>query len=473
MTPTPSLQPHNNTAATADNDTTDLPENADMRSDYAFTCPMCRQMFPGMKLCAENTPENAMKHLLRHLDDHSLYPYKCAHDGCDYTAITEGEVQQHVTGEHRAVWTEDVKHQCTHVENKTRLDALCDELKAQRSGLMLPSENVLDVLHCVDFASLFAAQRSGSAFFDVVHRNRSILPRLRVFEIYLDLAKSYHNLREIVEDTPYVVSISPFYVPYTAEFDYSTLQPLAGTVGTNFVDSAILVNSGGPIQATEFDMRKAVEALPALKHVRELECKGLMHTSYDIDMEAVERLILGPLDNLQCLSLDNVNNRVDWAFLRKEWALRLRSLSLSVESFRVHHEIDASGQAEILEFCTDVFHLEKGKSKKLTITGWVITPEFLQRIITCFELFEVSGQTNWDFLRKDWALRLRSLTVEALDEYEDDMYLYQEIDASGQAEILGYCADFVHLEKGKSKRLTITGWYLWPEFLQRIITVSS
>ena len=59
-----------------------------------------------------------MKHLLRHLDDRSLYPYKCAaHDGCDYTAITEGEVQHHVTSEHQAVWTEDV------VSSRNALDA--------------------------------------------------------------------------------------------------------------------------------------------------------------------------------------------------------------------------------------------------------------------------------------------------------------------------------------------------------------
>ncbi|KAH7700994.1 hypothetical protein AAVH_31881, partial [Aphelenchoides avenae] len=93
-------------------------------SDRAFSCQVCKKVFAG------NTPENAMKHLLRHLDDHSLYPYKCAHDVCDYTAITEDEVKYHVTSEHQVVWTEDVKRQCTHAENKARLDALCEKVNA-------------------------------------------------------------------------------------------------------------------------------------------------------------------------------------------------------------------------------------------------------------------------------------------------------------------------------------------------------
>ncbi|KAH7708024.1 hypothetical protein AAVH_24726 [Aphelenchoides avenae] len=257
--------------------------------------------------------------------------------------------------------------------------------------LLLSSENVLDVLRCLDFASLLALQRSGSAFYADVHCNLAILPRLRIFHIYLDLATGDHELQELIDRAYNRVLSSPSVVPHTNEFDYSMLRPFSDTVGTNFIQSAIISSSLGPMRLMEYNMGKAVEALPALKHIRELmfRCRCMWHITYDVDVDMVERLILSPLNNLQCL-----------------------------------------------------------------------------------ELFEVSGRTDWAFLRKDWALRLRSVTVEALDEYEEDMYLYQEIDASGQAEILGYCTDFVHLEKGKSKRLTITGWY-WPEFLQRIITTVS
>ncbi|KAH7703737.1 hypothetical protein AAVH_29090 [Aphelenchoides avenae] len=173
-----------------------------------------------------------------------------------------------------------------------------------RCTLLLPSENVLDVMQCVDFATLLAVQRSGSAFYDVVHRNRSILPRLRVFDFYLDLALGDHSLREIVDDTRDVVLNHPSdpedQVPYTDEYDYSMLHHFADAVGTNFVDCAIIASSLGPMRAMEFDMRKAVEALPALKHVRELmfECRCLMHDTYDVDMETLELLILSPLDNL-------------------------------------------------------------------------------------------------------------------------------------------------------------------------------
>ncbi|KAH7713830.1 hypothetical protein AAVH_18813 [Aphelenchoides avenae] len=250
--------------------------------------------------------------------------------------------------------------------------------------MFLPSENVLDVLHCVDFATLLAAQRSGSAFYDVVRRNRSILPRLRVFDFYLDLARGDLILQEIVEDADSTLSASWSVVPFTDEFDYSTLQPLTNTVGTNFVNSAIIANSRGPMEVMAFDMRKAVEVLPALKHVRELtfECRCLMHTTYTVDIETLVTRILSPLDNLQCLKLAEVFNENDWAFLRNEWALRLRSLFVEADSyFGGYPKINASGEAEILEYCTDFAHLEKGKSKKLTIIGWQITSEFLQRII--------------------------------------------------------------------------------------------
>lgn len=86
----------------------------------------------------------------------------------------------------------------------------------------------------------------------------------------------------------------------------------------------------------------------------------------------------------------------------------------------------------------------------------------------------MNNRTDWAFLRKDWALRLRSLTVEAHGLFYESPRQYgdPEIGASGQREILEYCTDFAHLEKGKSKKLKITGWEISPEFLQRIITVS-
>ncbi|KAH7662566.1 hypothetical protein AAVH_43472, partial [Aphelenchoides avenae] len=95
--------------------------------------------------------------------------------------------------------------------------------------LLLPIENVLDVLPCVDFVTLLALQFSGSAFYDVVHPNLAVLPRLRVFHFYLDLAMSdpTYTLREIVEGTRTIVLSSPFEVPYTDEFDYSMLRPFA------------------------------------------------------------------------------------------------------------------------------------------------------------------------------------------------------------------------------------------------------
>lgn len=87
----------------------------------------------------------------------------------------------------------------------------------------------------------------------------------------------------------------------------------------------------------------------------------------------------------------------------------------------------------------------------------------------------MNNRTDWTFLRKDWALRLRSLSVEALDSFYESPREngLPKIDASGQAEILEYCPDFVHFAKGKSKKLEITGWRISREFLQRIITVGS
>ncbi|KAH7706039.1 hypothetical protein AAVH_26742 [Aphelenchoides avenae] len=253
--------------------------------------------------------------------------------------------------------------------------------------MMLPSENVLDVLHCVDFATLLALQRAGSAFYDVVHRNLTILPRLRVFEFYLDCAMDVLKLHETDEDGWGTVLRLPEdegLVPYSAEVDYSALRTVHDTVGTNFIESACIVSTLGPMQSRDFDMRKAVEALPALKHVPELsfDCQCLMHTTTTVDQELLERLILSPLVNLRCLGLDNMSNRTDWAFLRKDWALRLRSLSVEAYEDPGSPEIDAFGQAEILEYCTDFVHVEKGKSKVLTISGWHISPEFLQRIVT-------------------------------------------------------------------------------------------
>ncbi|KAH7708597.1 hypothetical protein AAVH_24149 [Aphelenchoides avenae] len=168
------------------------------------------------------------------------------------------------------------------------------------------------------------------------------------------------------------------------------LRSFADTVGTHFIESAIIVSTGDPMRTMKFDMRKAVEALPALKHVRELmfACRCMMHTTYDVDMGTLEDIILSPLGNLQRLELDDMNNLTDWTFLRKDWALRLRSLA--VKAFDLFHEsgeygqpeIDVSGQAEILEYCTDFAHLDQGKSKKLKIPGWRISSEFLRRIVT-------------------------------------------------------------------------------------------
>ncbi|KAH7698348.1 hypothetical protein AAVH_34561 [Aphelenchoides avenae] len=263
--------------------------------------------------------------------------------------------------------------------------------------MLLPSDNVLDVLHCVDFATLLALRRSGSAFYGVIYRNQSILPRLRVFDFCLNLATGDRHLQEIVENTRSMVLTSSAGVHFTDEFDYSLLHPFAEAVGTNFVNSATIASTLGPKLSSRFDMQKAVDALPALKHVRKLslDLRCLMHTSTTVDTEAVERLILSPLDNLQRLELDNVANRTDWAFLRKEWALRLHSLSLKAFGFfeeagaygpfgtpvNVYPEIDASGQAEILEYCADFVHIQKGISKKLAIKGWRISPKFLKRIV--------------------------------------------------------------------------------------------
>lgn len=186
---------------------------------------------------------------------------------------------------------------------------------------------------------------------------------------------------------------------YDDEFDYAMLHSFADVVGTNFAKSAIIVNTLGAMQSIEFDMRKAVQALSALKHIRKLtfECACLMHSTRTVDMELLERLTLTSLDNLQRLELRDVNNGTDWAFLRKDWALRLRSLSVKANGIFYEvglfacrpacPEIDASGQVELLEYCTDFVHIENGKSKKLTIKGWLITSEFLQRITAYYGEF--------------------------------------------------------------------------------------
>lgn len=246
--------------------------------------------------------------------------------------------------------------------------------------MRLPSENVLDVLQCVDFATLLALQRSASTLYGVVHRNQSLLPRLRIFHFRLDYDRGVQVLRETVGAASNIVQKSPAFNPNADDaIDYSLLRASQETVGTNFIDSASIAWRNGPRGQLhgQLHMQKVVDAFPALQHVRSLslESRGEKHRNTG----EMARLVK-PFDNLQELILVDVNNQAEWAFLRDEWALRLRFLSLT-HIVHDHAEIDSLGQAEILAYCTDFVHLPKGQSKIVRLHGWRISLEFLERLI--------------------------------------------------------------------------------------------
>lgn len=257
--------------------------------------------------------------------------------------------------------------------------------------MRLPSENILDVLHCVDFAALLALQRAASGFFDVIRRNQSLLPRLRVFHLHIDYDIGALALREAVGTDNNIVLESSTPSRFAEDIDYSFVRTSRDAIGTHFVHSASIVwTPPGRRMRKQLDMRKLVDALPALKHVRALsvECGHPMNTKRSIDTDLLERLVMKPFDNLQCLRLCDVDNRTDWAFLRNEWALRLRSLTVEAhvrlgEVFyeSEYPEIDSSGQAKILKHGADFVHLPKGTSKLVGLVDWRIPLEFLERLV--------------------------------------------------------------------------------------------
>ncbi|KAH7701470.1 hypothetical protein AAVH_31398 [Aphelenchoides avenae] len=257
--------------------------------------------------------------------------------------------------------------------------------------MRLPSENVLDVLQCVDFATLLAVQRSASSLYGVIRRNQSLLPRLRVFGLLLDYREGVHELQETVGDGKNTVLRSSPFNPYAEDIDHSLLHFFRDAIGTNFVDSlSIRWTTAGPWMDEQLDVVKAVEALPVLKNVHEvsLQCRGPFIHTYTIDRDLLRSIAMKPLDNLQYVILGDVNLQTDWSFLRDEWALRLRSLSVAAfvrfdeAFFEVGYpEIDSSGQDEIFEYCTDFVHLPKGKSKTVELWDWQTTSEFQKRVI--------------------------------------------------------------------------------------------
>ncbi|KAH7701469.1 hypothetical protein AAVH_31397 [Aphelenchoides avenae] len=134
--------------------------------------------------------------------------------------------------------------------------------------------------------------------------------------------------------------------------------------------------------------------------------------------------LVKPFDNLQELILVDVNNQAEWAFLRDEWALRLRFLSLT-HIVHDHAEIDSLGQAEILAYCTDFVHLPKGQSKIVRLHGWRISLEFLERLIKtvakCNDWITVEGGDVPEFSGNDEDY------IRSILRYEDEDDIVDEV----------------------------------------------
>ncbi|KAH7699456.1 hypothetical protein AAVH_33436 [Aphelenchoides avenae] len=86
-----------------------------------FNCPACERILNLAK-------RKSIRHLLEHLHDPAVHPYKCPVDDDCFTSVRGDAVQSHVKAVHKLEWTETLRHASVHTANKAVIDSIVSQI---------------------------------------------------------------------------------------------------------------------------------------------------------------------------------------------------------------------------------------------------------------------------------------------------------------------------------------------------------
>ncbi|KAH7721532.1 hypothetical protein AAVH_10993 [Aphelenchoides avenae] len=229
-----------------------------------------------------------------------------------------------------------------------------DTFKENRMTRCLPTEVLLNIVHCVDFNTLVALCFTSHAFHGVVQTNAGILAKRRRMGLVIEQSKVFLYGGKTGLELRYDPSMPFTYI--------LAMRRVASQVGFHNLARLRIRNDWRRVP-----MDRLLYAAPALRFVETLHISiaELKITSVDDVNRFTEQF---PRLRLLCLAAAR-KGIFDWpAFLRSEGALKLPELVVGIlRNFSKKDGSSVPGESDFVRYCFDWTQLAEGVGKFVSL----------------------------------------------------------------------------------------------------------